>query len=192
MNYLSHFFITQEAKSEIHLGNFLGDILRYKDTKTLSKNLMEGVLIHRVIDKFTDSHPLVKTGNKIIAPTFGRYSSVVLDVYFDFILIDNWEQFSSKPLPVFLDECYVFLEAHLNLVPTRVLPQVKAMIEARWMDGYLLEKGRNDVFRRLDKRAKFETKFAQAMSVYAENIGVLTSLHEKFFPELINRVKLIS
>ncbi len=188
MNYLSHFFITNKAISTIHLGNFLGDILRHKDTKILSEKIMKGVLVHREIDKFTDSHPLVKTGKKVIDPTFGRYSSVVLDVYFDFILIDNWEKFNQQPLLDFLNDCYAFIEQHLDSVPSRVLPQVKAMLEARWMDGYLSEKGRNNVFLRLDKRAKFETHFSKAMDVYAENIDILTELHADFFIELVQAI----
>ena len=72
----------------------------------------------------------------------------------------------------------------MDKVPLRVRSQVIAMNQARWMDGYLTEKGRAAVFARLDKRASFETHFDKAMQVLLEKEQALTSLHKVFFLEL--------
>ena len=65
MNWLAHILLS-EPNVENRLGNLLGDLVKGKDLDGLNCNLRRGVSRHYAIDKFTDSHPIVKISKKRI------------------------------------------------------------------------------------------------------------------------------
>ena len=186
MNYLSHFYLSAEADDDVHLGNFLGDIVSKSESDLLPEPVKKGVELHRFIDHFTDNHPLVLVGKRLLYPDFGKYASVVLDVYFDFLLIERWDDFSAQALEPFLQECYQFIRAHQPTIPITVWPQVHAMIDGQWMNGYLTTAGRLNLFARLARRAKYDKNFDIALDIYETHRDALRDLHHQFFPELMD------
>ncbi len=185
MNYLSHFFLSANSDDGVHLGNFLGDIVSPSETANLPDAVMKGIYFHRFIDHFTDNHNLVLEGKRLLYPSFGKYASVILDVFFDFILIEQWEQYANIPVNEFLGGCYQFIEANKAHIPEGSRSQIDAMNAARWMDGYLTEDGRDRLFDRLARRAKFDKNFGQAVLIYHQQKEALTSIHDAFFPILM-------
>ena len=184
MNYLSHFFLSADAEDDVHLGNFLGDIVRKTTADALPSSIQKGIELHRFIDQFTDNHALVLEGKRLLYPKFGKYASVILDVYFDFLLIENWAMYDNRPIQTFIDSCYVFVDANMESVPDIAQKRVEAMNTARWMNGYLSDSGRTDLFRRLAKRAKYDKNFGQAVDIYGTKKKELTVIQQQFFPIL--------
>ncbi len=184
MNYLSHFFLSTKASNDIHLGNFLGDIVRKSTADTLPSSIQKGIDFHRFIDQFTDNHALVLEGKRLLYSSFGKYASVILDIYFDFLLIEHWEEYSNEPIQFFLEKCYGFLDSHIDSIPEHARPRVRAMYSAKWMNGYLSNRGRSDLFCRLAKRAKYDQNFDKAQTVYASKKIELSVIHQEFFPIL--------
>jgi len=184
MNYLSHFFLSADAEDDVHLGNFLGDIVRKTTADALPSSIQKGIDLHRFIDQFTDNHALVLEGKRLLYPKFGKYASVILDVYFDFLLIENWAMYDNRPIQAFIDACYAFVDANMESVPDIARNRVEAMNSARWMNGYLSDSGRMDLFRRLAQRAKYDKNFGQALDIYGTKKKELTVIHQQFFPIL--------
>ena len=85
MNYLAHAFLSF-GQDEILIGNFIGDFVKGKMIDTYPKGVRQGIRLHREIDKFTDTHPLVKASQSYLRPTFGHYSTVITDIFFDYFL----------------------------------------------------------------------------------------------------------
>jgi len=185
MNYLSHFLLSSPAPDEIQLGNFLGDVINKKSADALPESIKKGIEFHRFVDHFTDNHELVLEGKRLLYPKFGKYSSVILDVYFDFVLIENWGLYAEYTVQEFMENCYQFIDSQMPFVPTEAKNRVEAMNRAKWMNGYLSEQGRLDLFSRLAKRAKFDKNFGEAVHIYAQKHEELKIIHREFFPILV-------
>jgi acyl carrier protein phosphodiesterase len=59
MNFLAHFYLTRHDK-ELTVGNFIADFVRGSAKNLFDSKINEGIRIHRSIDSFTDSHPVVQ------------------------------------------------------------------------------------------------------------------------------------
>ena len=96
MNYLAHLFLSGESTS-ILVGNFIGDAVRGNQFSTLDPNAQRGNSWHRVIDRFTDAHPVVRRSKQRAQAVTGRYASVVIDVFYDHFLARDWACHHAMP-----------------------------------------------------------------------------------------------
>lgn len=62
MNYLAHALLSNNNKGLL-IGNFIADHIRGNDFKNFPEEVIKGILLHRRIDTFTDSHPEFKKVN---------------------------------------------------------------------------------------------------------------------------------
>ena len=105
MNFLAHEYLSKQHKG-IRVGNFLADFIRGNDLENYSEEVKLGIELHRKIDEFTDSHELVDASKKLLHPRQGKYSSVLLDIYYDYFLAKNWSKFTDQPLKEFATIVY--------------------------------------------------------------------------------------
>ena len=54
----------------------------------------KGILLHREIDHFTDTHPIFRETVDLIRP-LGRYSGIMVDMYYDYLLASDFERYSN-------------------------------------------------------------------------------------------------
>jgi acyl carrier protein phosphodiesterase len=135
MNFLAHLFLT--GKNEpLLVGNFLGDFLTNRQVAALPHPIQQGVKIHRQIDAFTDSHEQVRRSAARLRPVHGKYAPVILDVFFDYILVENWQHFSAEPLGEFAGFAYATLEKHVHLMPVFLQERLPLMIADDWLVRY--------------------------------------------------------
>jgi len=66
-----------------------------------SLEIEAGILLHRAIDQYTDSHPAVKGSYKRLDPKFRRYAGIITDIVFDHLLALNWSQYYNEQLKSF-------------------------------------------------------------------------------------------
>ena len=79
------------------------------------------MLLHRRIDYFTDTHPLFIKSKRNFYEGFERYSSVLVDIYYDYLLAKNFEKFSDVSLDVFTKNIYVVLQKNKQYLPESAL-----------------------------------------------------------------------
>jgi acyl carrier protein phosphodiesterase len=58
MNFLAHIYLSG-SEHEILIGNFIADSIRGKQFDAYQNSIQQGILLHREIDEYTDSHPVV-------------------------------------------------------------------------------------------------------------------------------------
>ena len=63
MNFLSHLYLSGESEGLL-IGNFIADSLKGSAFNTFSPEIQKGILLHRKIDTYTDSHPIVDESKK--------------------------------------------------------------------------------------------------------------------------------
>ena len=75
MNYLAHFHLSY-GSDDLLIGALLGDFIK-GPLKGERKSLLNRVFwLHRKIDVFTDSHPLLKQAHQLFQPRYRRYAGI--------------------------------------------------------------------------------------------------------------------
>ncbi|HEY3430492.1 MAG TPA: DUF479 domain-containing protein, partial [Cyclobacteriaceae bacterium] len=59
MNFLAHLYLSG-THQKVMVGNFIGDFVKGRNAlETFEPEIVKGIELHRGIDEFTDSHPIV-------------------------------------------------------------------------------------------------------------------------------------
>ena len=126
-----------------------------KGRKALEKYpepVRQGIIIHRAIDSFTDSHPLFKAGTARLHANYGKFAPVIMDVFYDHILAANWSDFSRQPLSEFCSDCYDMIDRHHHILPKRAQYLYRYMKRDNWLWSYRTPKGIAAILNRMDRR----------------------------------------
>lgn len=67
MNFLAHLHIAHHCQSSL-LGNLLGDFVKGDPTEQYPQSLVQGIRLHRWVDAYTDSHPVMKAAKSLFLP----------------------------------------------------------------------------------------------------------------------------
>ena len=189
MNFLAHAYLS-DNQPNIIIGNFLADFLRgRKAVEDLPQAIQQGIIIHRKIDKFTDKHPVIKKGVKRLKPTQGRYSSVLIDVFYDYFLVKNWSTFSPTPLPDFTANIYEQLLKEIHLYPKSLQKRLPLMVADDWLVRYGEIDGLKFTFSKMSNRTTFEDNFHLATDDLLRYEKEFNEEFLVFFPELDEFVK---
>jgi len=183
MNYLAHAFLSFRQE-EILVGNFLGDFVKGKMLHTFPMEIKNGILLHREIDLFTDSHPLVKAGQSYLRPQFRHYSTVITDIFFDYFLGKYWYNFSDQPLVAFTKETYLILEKHQEFFPERFTRMFYWMRKDNWLLHYGTIEGIQRSLTGLSKRTRFDSKMELAHLALLEYESEFEMIFFAFFKDL--------
>ncbi|MCB0792060.1 MAG: DUF479 domain-containing protein [Flavobacteriales bacterium] len=152
MNFLGHLYLSGDDPLVI-VGNFMADAVKGRHLDRFPPALRKGIRLHRFIDHRTDTHPLSRAGRERLWPRVGKYAGVVLDLFYDHLLVRNWDDLHNEPLADFTARMYALLGAHADLLegrPARMLPYMAA---EDWLGGYGTWQGLGDTLRGLSMRA---------------------------------------
>lgn len=188
MNYLAHIFLSYQ-NDDILVGNFAADFLRNKEVKKLEESQINGVLLHRLIDAYTDIHPVVKKSTKRLRPIQGKYAPVVSDILFDYVLAKHWDKFHPKSLNEFKNDVYSRLESQLEAFPTKTKDKVERMVQGDFIRSYQSVKGIHSVFERMDNRTSFPSRFTDATEQLLADEEKYTQDFLHFFPMMQEKAK---
>ena len=89
MNYLAHIYLSGDDDPLLKIGNFIADSVKGKAFKKYPQAIQNGIKLHREIDTFTDSHPIVFESKHRLFKKSRHYSSVIVDVLYDHFLAKN-------------------------------------------------------------------------------------------------------
>jgi acyl carrier protein phosphodiesterase len=132
MNFLAHAYLSF-GQEEILVGNFIADFVRGKELENYPKKVQLGIRLHRAIDTYTDSHPLVKQVQSFLIPRFGHYSRVISDIFFDYFLAKNWKNYSDTPLEQFSLDTYRTLSSYPHKLPETFCRMFHWMQTQNWL-----------------------------------------------------------
>ena len=153
MNYLAHIYLSGDDPL-LTIGNFMADGIKGKQYKTYLPQLQKGILLHRGIDSFTDSHPIVKQSTKRLHSKYSHYSGVIVDILYDHFLAKNWKQYSTTPLPAYIENFYDSLDAYFELLTPGIQRMIPHMIADNWLLSYAEISGIATVLYNMNRRTK--------------------------------------
>ncbi|MEZ4758021.1 MAG: ACP phosphodiesterase [Flavobacteriales bacterium] len=140
MNYLGHLFLSGEEPLVI-VGNFMADDIKGRHFHDHHPLVQQGIRLHRAIDSYTDAHPAQREGRARLRVHAGRYSGVVMDMFYDHLLARYWATFRSEPLARYADRMYRLLVEHRELMPPGIRMLLKHMAAGDWLTTYASEEG---------------------------------------------------
>ena len=183
MNFLAHAYLSF-GQEGILVGNLAADFVKGKELNRYQGEIRTGILLHREIDAFTDSHPLVRAGQSYLRPKFRHYSTVITDIFFDYFLGKNWATFSSVPLETFAHQTYETLDRHLVDLPGNFCEMLYWMKKQNWLLHYRELAGIQRTFNGLSRRTAFESKMEEAPDLLVEKEAEFEVIFFAFFREL--------
>ena len=106
MNFLAHFHLAWPDDGLV-VGGLEGDYLKGPLRGTLPTHIEAGVRLHRAIDAYTDSHPIIQELRREFPEQLRRYAGILIDLSFDHYLSQHWARFSALSLQRFNSIYYI-------------------------------------------------------------------------------------
>lgn len=157
MNYLAHLALAP-ATHAAQVGNLLGDFIKGTEEslrQQLPAELVDGIMLHRAIDKFTDQHPAFLASKALLAPERRRFAGVVLDLIYDHFLSIHWDDFYDQPLDDFIEQIYAAIELNKDWQLGTLKEAFPYMKSQNWLASYGTREGIKETFWRVSNRSKF-------------------------------------
>ena len=189
MNFLAHLHLA-DPEPGLLLGGIVADFARPAEIATLPPEVQDGVNLHRLVDSFTDSHPIVRQSVARLSPDFHWFSGIIIDVYFDHILACQWNRYSLETLESFANRCYAALQRDLPLMPEEAAGFIRWMIDDNRLVRYATREGIHDTLARLSRRIqkrmpKNAIRLEDAIALLEPMDADITCEFHAFYPELI-------
>ncbi|QOD60733.1 DUF479 domain-containing protein [Polaribacter haliotis] len=167
------------------IGNFIADHIRGNNYTNFSKEIQQGIFLHREIDTFTDAHEIVRKSKRRLHARYRHYDGVIIDIFYDYFLAKNWADYSAIPLNVFTDSVNkLFLEKSPEL-PLKSQNFIKYMIEYNILYNYQFEEGIEKVLNGMNNRTKGKSQMNLAIEDLRELEDELQEDFTLFFKDLI-------
>ena len=188
MNFLAHIYLSGDSM-EILIGNFIGDYVKGKKFTGYPEEVIQGIMLHRKIDSFTDSHSITRSSKKIIAEKYGLYAGIVVDIYYDHFLSANWDLYSEMPLREYIHDRYRLLDSGFSIFPAGVKSWFPYFIKSNWLETYIHFEGLNTVFKRMSYRTSLPDHSDYAVNQLKENYDFLKENFIEFFADMREMVQ---
>ena len=188
MNHFAHLVLSQPTV-ESAVGNLLGDFARGVDAETLPVSVHAGLINHRAVDRYTDSHPLVLDMKLSFSRRRRRFAGIALDIYFDHLLLTHWELFEQRELDELIADFYRRMSVGQALMPGAEMRRVtRRMIDYDWFGSYRNVDSIAESLDRVAARIRFANDFDNAIEDLQRNHESIRDGFLEFYPQLRQHV----
>ncbi|NLP56642.1 ACP phosphodiesterase [Lutibacter sp. B1] len=185
MNYLAHLYLSKNNKN-ILIGNFISDAVKGKNYQHYPKEIQQGIILHRNIDTFTDTHPIVRKSKHRLHERYKHYDGIIIDIFYDYFLAKNWNDYSEIPLNVYASNIYQLLKNESTVFPPKMQQILQYMIQYNWLETYQSKKGIEKVLQGMNKRTEGKSLMNLAIEDLQKYHDELEADFKTFFKDLIN------
>jgi acyl carrier protein phosphodiesterase len=151
MNFLAHIYLSGE-NDLIKIGNFMADGIRGKQFEHFPEDVQKGILLHRFIDTYTDSHDIFRQSTKRLHEKYHHYAGVIVDIVYDHFLAKNWEKYSDEKLDRFVNQFYRSLHENYPILTEKTQDMMPYMIKQNWLLSYQTVEGIHQILTQMDRR----------------------------------------
>jgi acyl carrier protein phosphodiesterase len=208
MNYLAHLFLAGPSPQSL-LGNLAGDFVKGRlewsagvppavsarlarsQPAAALDEIRRGIVQHRRIDEFTDTHPAVGAFRRVIAAEHGHYARVIADVFFDHFLACDWNEYAPEPFDDFLRRVFAALDPLIDGMPGRLRFVYPMMRDGRWLQSYADVEGIHIALRNLSRRFSRAPRLEGSTHLLRDARGTLHAHFRRFFPDVVEFAKRI-
>ncbi len=182
MNYLAHSFLSYSDEQIV--GQFLEDHIKNKERFSFPEEIQKGIMMHRAIDTFTDSHPAIHEAKKVFSPLVRLYSGAFVDVAMDYFLandlslnsLEEWKEHSRK--------VYRILNENLKYFPENFRKMLERMETDDWLYNYRNNWAIEFSMKNVLNKAKYLEKDIPVFECFLNHQKELQQCYDIFFPDL--------
>ena len=183
MNYLAHAYLSFNNPG-ILVGNMISDFVKGRKKYDYSKEIQQGIALHREIDSFTDSHFATKEAKDIFRPAYRLYAGAFIDVVYDHFLALDENVFTDESLEAFTKRTYHLLDQYEDQFPERFKAMYPYMKAQNWLYHYRYREGIQKSLGGVVRRSKYLTESDTAYLLFNEHYDKLSEFYRLFFPDL--------
>lgn len=186
MNYLAHAYLSFNQPG-ILIGNMISDYVKGKNKFNYPERILQGIMLHRKIDAYTDSHEATKAARVFFKPSYGLYSGAMIDVVYDHFLANDISVFKTEDELIDFDNttCSV-LNKNFDILPERFKKMLPYMTAQKWLSNYRFRWGIQQSFRGVAHRAKFINESEMAFELFNKNYYALKECYYSLFNDINN------
>ena len=184
MNFLAHLYLSQN-NTNIIIGNFIADHIRGNNYDEYSKEIQQGIFLHREIDTFTDAHEVVRKSKRRLHERYRHYDGVIIDIFYDYFLAKNWSDYSAIPLDVYTDTINNLFSNISDDLPVKSQQFIKYMVEYNILFNYKNKEGIAKVLNGMNSRTKGKSQMNLAIEDLQNLEEELQEDFTLFFGDLI-------
>jgi acyl carrier protein phosphodiesterase len=188
MNYLAHLYFGRKSEASL-VGNFLGDFVKGTEEslhELFPKNVVDGILMHRKIDKFTDENRFFAESKMLISSRLIRYAGIVIDIFMDHFLAKHWDQYGEGKLENFILHCHEVLLKHPDWHSETLKERLPQIIENELLLSYRKKEGIKNALESVSQRSKNSLAIADAYEDFERNYDEFEKIFHDFFPLVKN------
>ena len=188
MNFLAHIYLSGD-NDFIKIGNFMADGIRGKQFEHFPQDVQKGIILHRFIDTYTDSHDVFRQSTKRLHEKYHHYAGVIVDIVYDHFLAKNWSKYSDEKLEDFIDRFYSSLHKNYAILTEKTQDLMPYMIERNWLLSYRTVGGIHQILTQMDRRSKNLSKMQFASEELKEFYAEFEQEFTTFFVEIQHQAK---
>src|SRR5690606_27771885 len=185
MNFLAHIYLSGDD-TEIKIGNFIADSVKGKQFIHYPKGIQKGIILHRAIDTFTDTHPTVRESVRRLFPVYSHYSTVIIDILYDHFLAANWSDYSRIPLNVYVADFYSLLKKNIDILPLPIRQFLPIMISQNWLLKYSTVQGIGEILTQMNHRTGNKSRMNLAVKELELYYSQFGEEFKSFFVDMEN------
>lgn len=152
MNFLLHMLLSGDD-DQLLVGNFMGDFVKGLLQDRFPPRIRQGVQLHRLIDSFAERHPFFQRSRQRLDPGYGLYRGVLVDLFYDYFLVNDWNTWCSEPFAAYLARTWTVVELYHGSLPERLQPLVPTIF-AELLPSYGTIEGIDSALGRLARRIR--------------------------------------
>ncbi len=188
MNFLAHLYVADDS-ADSRMGSLLGDFVKGTPDPRFSKATRDAIFLHRAIDQFTDTHPVVLASKHLIRPNRRRYAGIIVDICYDHFLCQHWRSFSNGSLSEFIESAYASLLAYEGFLPDRVATITQQLVREDWLHSYQSVMGISATLDRVSKRIRRENPLYGSGEELIQHYDAWNAHFLSFFEDLCQFVE---
>ncbi len=189
MNFLSHLYLSGNSEGLI-IGNFIADSVKGNAINDFPEEIRKGIILHRKIDTYTDSHPIVEQSKIRLREKYKKYAGVIVDIYYDHYLAINWSDYSTENFHTYTQNIYALIKQNRQHLPPKSAMFTKYMLEHNILSAYAKLEGIEKVLLGMSRRTTFESNMEHAIKDLKEHYNLFENEFKLFFPKLQQFVNL--
>ncbi len=105
----------------------LPDLLSNRELAEVHPDFQDGIREHRLIDAFTNRHPVFLRSAGRIGGEMRRFRGILVDIFYDHFLYVRWLQFCTQPLEEFVSTFHASTALLRPLLPEVAVVRLRQM-----------------------------------------------------------------
>lgn len=188
MNFLAHLYLSGEHE-EIMIGNFIGDYVKGSEYIYYPEKIRQGIILHRYIDAYTDKHPIPKKSQHRLQSNYHKYSSIVIDIFYDYFLASEWNKYHPVELEKYVSDVFYRLKKYYYDFPQGIKNWFPNFIRNNWLMSYSTIEGIERILYRMSSRTSLPDHTEFAIDILRKNENEMRGEFVEFFTAIRSYIK---